>query len=360
MQYMTTSLLRALSAVAAAAFTTAVLLPGSAAAAAPADDTVQIVALGDSYAAGTGAGDEKGDCRRTAGAYAQLWADTDPKQVSLDLAACSGAASSDVVTGQLDELGTDTDLVTVTVGSNDLGLVDALRLCVDAAQAQACAEKLAAIQTKLTTALPADLTVMLKAITTKAPKAKLVLTGYPVPFTDTPQCPGLPLRKELRDAGNNAIAGLNQVLEAAAKPAGASFAAVAPRFAGHDLCGSDPWLVGFGGVANETILHPTLKGQKDGYVKALESAVGTPEDVLRWIKDRDSAPSPSASPSAVPSAASPSASAPSTGDSGGSGGGLPVTGPNGWWLLTFGALLVAAGAVAYRVLRPKAVRVSSE
>ncbi|MEV4641500.1 hypothetical protein AB0J80_29560 [Actinoplanes sp. NPDC049548] len=42
--------------------------------------------------------------------------------MSLTLAACSGATSADVVAQQLTSLTEDTDLVTLTAGSNDLHL----------------------------------------------------------------------------------------------------------------------------------------------------------------------------------------------------------------------------------------------
>jgi LPXTG-motif cell wall-anchored protein len=48
------------------------------------------------------------------------------------------------------------------------------------------------------------------------------------------------------------------------------------------------------------------------------------------------------------------------GGSGGSGGGLPVTGANVWWTAGAGLMLLIGGAVAYRALRPRRVRVVSE
>jgi len=63
----------------------------------------------------------------------------------------------------------------------------------------------------------------------------------------------------------------------------------------------------------------------------------------------------SASPVPDPSQTSASAVA-----AAGPGGGWPVTGSNIWWIVGVGVLLVALGALGFRVLRPAKIRVSAE
>ncbi|MEU7906466.1 SGNH/GDSL hydrolase family protein [Actinoplanes sp. NPDC049118] len=313
-----------------------------AAAAEPAG-TVDYVALGDSYAAGVGAGPEKGPCRVSDGAYPQLWAASDPGTVSLTSAACSGAVTADVRAKQLGSLGDDTDLVSITIGGNDLGLIGAVRLCADQGQAKACRTKLAAINKALDTTLPRDLTRTLAAVAKKAPNAKLAIVGYPMPFADVADCSSLPLSRELRDAGNEAVAGVNRILAARAAALRATYVDAARPYTGHGLCSASPWLVGAEGLAAQTVLHPTLQGQTAGQLSALRDGVGTPKAVLAWIAERDR-------PAAGPSPAAPSAAAaPADGD------GSPATAAGLWWIAGAALVLLAAGILAYRRLRPRGV-----
>ncbi|MEV7626829.1 SGNH/GDSL hydrolase family protein [Actinoplanes sp. NPDC089786] len=338
------------SAVAVACVALATLLPGSPASAKAVDVTVDAVALGDSYASGVGAGTETdGECRRTPGAYAAQWSQLDPDAVKLEVNACSGATTLDVRKNQLGELGQDTDLVTLQVGVNDLELITTLESCADPGQTKDCEARLEALPA-LSAALPAELSRLVDTIKDKAPKAKVALVGYPLPFT--PECPKLPLPAKALAGGNAAIAGLNQLYLELAAIKGAVYVDVAKPFQGHEVCGNASWLVGAEGVPNRTVLHPTLEGQTKGYLTALVTTVGAPDKVLEWMLLRDT-PRPSAEPSTGPS----SSAAPGAG---GSAGGLPLTGPNVWWLILVATVLVGGGAATYMTLRPKVIRVTSD
>ena len=112
--------------VALAGFVTAGALP---AAAAP--STVDYVALGDSYAAGTAAPGSFPDCPHGAGGYPALLADGSESRISLTTnAACSGATISEVASKQLSALERHTRLVTLTVGAANLGLSRVLDACI--------------------------------------------------------------------------------------------------------------------------------------------------------------------------------------------------------------------------------------
>lgn len=317
------------------------LAAGAPAAAGAPGSTVHFAALGDSYAAGVGAGTERTTCRTTSGAYAAMWSITEPQSTQLSLAACSGATSSDVVDHQLQALDADTDLVSLTVGSNDLGLTDAVRVCAGAEQSAKCVAALKTIQADLAKKLPAGIETLLAAIKQKAANAKVAVVGYPLPFVEVPDCPAFPATKSLRDAGNAAVTGLNAVLEAQARKAGAEFVTVAAPFAAHRLCGASPWLVGLEGLNAQTTLHPTLEGQQQGYLPAFSQAVGSVDDMQAWIAERDG-----------PAAASDDAPA-------GSGGwaGLSAT---GWWLIGLSAVLVVMGTLGVVFVRRKASRATAD
>src|SRR5215469_17260323 len=90
------------------------------------------VALGDSYSSGTGTDDYYNDgtsCDRSPEGYPALWAAAH-SAASFDLAACSGAKTTDVLSGQLGGLSSATNLVTITIGGNDAGFSTVMEDCV--------------------------------------------------------------------------------------------------------------------------------------------------------------------------------------------------------------------------------------
>jgi lysophospholipase L1-like esterase len=89
---------------------------------------VEYVALGDSYAAGLGAGPPyNGACLQSAEGYPAL---LESERIDLETnAICSGATTSEVAKTQLSELSRDTRLVTITVGGNDLGVSHVASVC---------------------------------------------------------------------------------------------------------------------------------------------------------------------------------------------------------------------------------------
>ncbi|MFI5843677.1 SGNH/GDSL hydrolase family protein [Catenuloplanes sp. NPDC051500] len=341
--------LRAAAAVSIAVLAT--VLPGAPASAA-APPTVDFVALGDSYAAGVGAGTPLDSCRNTAGAYPRLWTATDASLVRLTTATCSGGKTSDVLAAAA-ALTAETDLVSITAGANDLGVTGAFAACLDPNRAADCAAAQAAIEAALQSTLPSAVGAVLTAVKERAPKAKVVLTGYPQPFSATGDCGTPDIPAEVRALGNRVMGGLNTVLAAQATLAGIAYVDVEPAFAGHEICGAAPWVIGFEGQADGTILHPGAAGQAEGYLPLFTRAVGTPQDVSQWITERDA---PTASPTASPAGTAtplPSGSAiaapPASG--GGGGGTLPITGPDVWMAILTGVALVSAGAAIYLLAR---------
>ncbi len=93
---------------------------GLAAVPAQAVDKTMYIALGDSYAAGQGAGPYLDDCYRSENTYSELAA-AHAKAIKLVTnAACSGKTTQDVVNTQLRQLNKTTELVTITAGGNNL------------------------------------------------------------------------------------------------------------------------------------------------------------------------------------------------------------------------------------------------
>ena len=229
-------------------------------AAPPTSPVQKYVALGDSYAAGQGAGAPMDSCLRSDAAYPVLL-DAEPRTNLLRTAACSGATIADVATTQLSKVNRGTTLVTLTVGANDLGAGAAYTVCVSNPDPAACALAIQAVQDLLESGLIAEnLAGLIGAIAERSPNAQIVVTDYPVPFVDDPTG-----SEGITDRVNAATLGLDAQIAAAVGFAAAGGARVelAPAsiaFQSHEVGSDDPWLGGNPGDAL-TFLHPTPAGQ---------------------------------------------------------------------------------------------------
>lgn len=241
------------AAVAAVTAATASLLASGAAPAAAAGAAGQgtvrnYVALGDSYAAGTGLQEQtNADCRRSEGSYPSWIALTYRPAVFKDVT-CSGATTRSLwnkegsAAPQVQALNQDTDLVTVTLGGNDLGFSDVLTTCVLAGlttrEGTPCKDRtvkdVEAGFARLSTRLPD----MLTDIKRRSPKARVVVVGYPNPFpADGGSCgSSVPVAKGdvawLHQTTNR----LNIMLELAAFTKQAEYVDTSSVFKGRDMC----------------------------------------------------------------------------------------------------------------------------
>ncbi|TPX09106.1 uncharacterized protein E0L32_001631 [Thyridium curvatum] len=94
------------------------------------------VAIGDSFSAGPGAGkpfgDEiSGDCFRNDGSYpAQLNKDFPYPNNGMQFLSCTGAVTSDMIATQIPNMDKDQQVITVSIGGNDVGFGKILKACV--------------------------------------------------------------------------------------------------------------------------------------------------------------------------------------------------------------------------------------
>lgn len=294
---------RLLAAVAAGLAVATMAAPASAA------TTKSYVALGDSYSSGEGAcapvtatacGYLKGTatatdtCHRSTNAYAVRVKATLPRSWKLVFAACSGATTDDVLTAgqhgepaQVTRLSAATNLVTMTLGGNDVGFADAVGTCVAAHSflGSSCGGK---IQWAITTAaLQTRLTAVYAAVHTAAPHARLLVLGYPRLFSPTPSakapCPVAAIdSKALSKAENGLNAAIAAAVHHADKLAGKKFATFVDNgsvFKGHELCSgpaASSYLNGLliaSGSARPESFHPNRVGQK-ALATRLAKAVG--------------------------------------------------------------------------------------
>jgi lysophospholipase L1-like esterase len=262
---MSTLKLRRQRSTIAAGLATLAMVLGAAAIPAEAASKTNYVALGDSYAAGQGAGPYLDACFRSENSYAEL-ADQ-AKNIKLTTnAACSGNTTADIAATQLRRLNKGTELVTITAGGNDLNVGAIAVLCGGGAGlgSPACQQSLASAQNLISSGeLSSRVARLILAVKAEAPRAKIVVTGYPHLFESAP---GLP------DQANLFVDALNGSIVQAAT--GALYVDVTGAFAGHGIGSADPWI---NYNYNPTVpltpdsYHPNAAGYK-AYYAALKAA----------------------------------------------------------------------------------------
>ncbi|RYE74532.1 MAG: SGNH/GDSL hydrolase family protein, partial [Myxococcales bacterium] len=135
------------------------------------------VALGDSYAAGVGAGEHAGPCWRTDAGY--------PLEVARGLGedlswqACIGATVADVRREQLAALDADATHVSITVGGNDIGFAPVLVSAAQPAWMSDTDVVLDGALRLLREELPNRLRRLYADVRAAAPDAEILVTTYP-------------------------------------------------------------------------------------------------------------------------------------------------------------------------------------
>lgn len=248
----------------------AVMLVVAVAQPAAATTAISYVALGDSYSSGVAAGDygDSGDCMRSANAYPVLWARK--RGARLTFVACSGARTYNVRDEQLSALRDGTTHVTLSVGGNDAGFFDVMTTCMTGTDQQ-CAERVEVAKTYARTTLPGLLDSLYRDIRVRAPKAKVVVTGYPRLYEVPAFCPtelSEPKRAKLNEAADVLV----EVVRKAAAARRFTFAPVGSAFAGHRICSADPWLTSLSVPVDESF-HPNREGHALGYLPVLEKFI---------------------------------------------------------------------------------------
>ncbi|MFD7660176.1 SGNH/GDSL hydrolase family protein [Actinosynnema sp. NPDC059797] len=236
--------------------------------AARAEAPVDYVALGDSYSSGTGAPPYVGGtCFRSSRGYAQLWADSHDVS-SFRYAACGGATTASM-TDQFASLDAGTDLVTITIGGNDVGFANTMVTCVTASDTT-CVNTVNAGIENARTALPPKLDATYATIRSRAPGATVVVLGYPRLVEPNGSC----LSATKRAALNRGADALHETIAARAAAAGFRYVDARAHFAGHGACGSSPWINQFSLLRLVESFHPNANGYRLGYLALLNGVTG--------------------------------------------------------------------------------------
>ncbi|MBP0452711.1 SGNH/GDSL hydrolase family protein [Kitasatospora sp. RG8] len=257
------------------------------------------VALGDSYAAGAGVpGQSAGLCLRSDRNYGHLVAAALKAGAYTDVT-CAAAkvkamtqpqydAFLRVNDPQLDAVTADTDLVTLGIGGNDLGatdlgLGDLVGVCIAGAVVNPLGTPCKDVfhhgywdwstwswqygnddLADRTAAAKPQIADTLQRIHAKAPKARVLLVGYPsVLPADGSKC----FLRQPVTAGDveymyGVLGNLNAMLKATAAANGATYVDTATPTAGHDVCSDDRWIEGALPGAPAVPFHPNATGEK--------------------------------------------------------------------------------------------------
>jgi lysophospholipase L1-like esterase len=235
-------------------------------------ENTDYVALGDSYSSGVGAPGQSGSCLVGTNGYPAQWAAKyDPK--TYVNAACSGAVTSDVLSKQVSSLSSDTDLVTITIGGNDVGFSDVVITCTVGSY-NSCESAVDSARTYAENTLPASLDQTYTAIKSHAANAEVVVLSYPLLFDTTTSSCGvggmsLAKRKIINDGDNE----LDDIIKTHAQAAGFTYGEARTTFAGHGVCAPAPWINGLQLLSATDSFHPNKSGYTYGYLPALETAL---------------------------------------------------------------------------------------
>ena len=288
-----------------------------------ADETPDVLtyeALGDSYSSGHGAWlsgeslktvyptDADHDCRRSIHAWPLRFIEeykqglaTKPTTTTVGHRACSGAKMDDVSGTQLGNLSADTDIVTLTIGGNDVHFATVAAACtlseipdqviLDSTffgNPTICGTTVAAAEKFDHNAFRDKLTSLLGSIAQKAPNAIIVQSGYPRLFSLT-DC-GVPsIAGVNRKAIDDAVDDINSTVSTAVTAADKARQATNPKapairftdpnlfFEGHRICDKDPWINSPSEMALKEIsgaYHPEVDGHGALAQNAAAAALG--------------------------------------------------------------------------------------
>lgn len=216
--------------------------------------SVTYAALGDSYAAGQGAGSYLNTtCYVSSKGYPAV-IDADRKITLVARPACSGSSTAEVIGQQVPQVPTDVTRVTLTVSGNDVGFSTVIQNCFVLVNNSACTAAIANGD-----AMVADGTVAARvaatvdAIQARAPGAKVIVTGYPQLFAPT-------VTRAYAQQVNTSTTALNAAIRAGAQSAGGVFVDVEGAFAGHGIGSSSPWINDWSWLNTSAGFHPNASG----------------------------------------------------------------------------------------------------
>ncbi|WP_052424197.1 SGNH/GDSL hydrolase family protein [Nonomuraea candida] len=250
------------------------------------------VALGDSYSSGEGVfeldeepvNDGADRCHRSTGSYVPLIARTYRFGGGTAFYACSGATTRQLLSGQhghppqVTRVTEATSLITLSIGGNDAGFSKVLTGCiVKIPWSSACVDQEAAVSRRIEE-LRTSVLQVLRELRGRAPRARVIVLGYPRPFpanpagsvdnltvTDQRWLNGVTRR--LNDTVGSVVREFDRAIAAFGAPGSAEYVDAYEAFTGHEVGQPQPFLNGLAVdmeelTVNARSYHPTGDGYR--------------------------------------------------------------------------------------------------
>ena len=210
-------------------------------------------------------------CLKSSNGYPQQLAKM--LNLSIEDMTCSGATTTQVLQGgqyfqgpQIDALGENTQLVTLTTGGNDVSYVGDLiylaarsRMGVVGSVLRLRQKRLKPAEDRAFPKLHDELLATLREIHRRAPHARIVLVTYPAILPPSGTCPKLGIDESdatvMRQVGDK----LAELTRASAQQATVSLVDLTKLSVDHNACASSPWVNGSAPAQGEQF-HPNLSG----------------------------------------------------------------------------------------------------
>lgn len=236
--------------------------------------TIDYVNLGDSYSAGFGSGTlvtgPLPDCLQGSGPTHVTMLDARHRVNLTANAACAGATTTDIAASLplLVPYLAKAELVTLTLGANDLDIKGLVMACNTMGTDAACDTALRLGRQAIPT-VGASAHATLRKID-RATRGKILVLGYPRLFTTSAGDQPLISAKHARELNKLGDA-LNRSIKKATKHTDAKFISVTAAFNNHGLGAKTPWIYfNLGNLADPFNLHPTTTGYLQGYYPAVK------------------------------------------------------------------------------------------
>jgi lysophospholipase L1-like esterase len=245
-------------------------------------------ALGDSYTAGAGlfpidGSPQAGSCWRSAVNYPHLVAAAIAPGHFTDIS-CSGATTKNMREPQpfngesnppqFVALNANVDLVTVGIGGNDVpfaelvsacGQRDTLRPTGSPCKDHFTVDGVDTTDAKIAAVAP-KLAAVIRGIRSRAPRARVLVVGYPVLLPPSKGCwPGVPISSGDVPWLDGFEKRLNAMIAQQARANGAEFVDTYTSSIGHDMCkpAGTKWVEGLVPTENASPAHPNAAGARN-------------------------------------------------------------------------------------------------
>ena len=246
-------------------------------------DIDRYVALGDSFTSGAGIPPAaRSGCFRSVRNYPRRVAERLSPGPGLELvdASCGAAGTVHAEVAQtylasnppqLVEVNARTDLVTVSLGLNDVGYWGLITQCEALAPndptGAPCQASFQTPQGDMAlagmVAVRDSLTRVLELAKSRAPRAQVMLVGYPQLVPESGTCPELPFATGDYAYVRQFFVALDATMRQAARLEGVTYIDVLTASDGHDVCaGRDAWVLGAIPSTRSTPYHPFANEQR--------------------------------------------------------------------------------------------------